>query len=40
MQHTSDPREHSVGGLRCLTTLSKTSLIGLIAFNPRENPLA
>ena len=36
----SDPREYGTGGLRCPAILSKTSLIGLIAFNPKEDPLA
>ena len=36
----SDPREYSISRLRCPTTLSKTSLISLIAFNFREDPLA
>ena len=40
MQHVSDPREYSAGGLRCPTIFFKTSLIGLMAFNPRENLLA
>ena len=40
MQHASDPCKHGIGGLRCPAILSKTSLIGLMAFNFRENPLA
>ena len=40
MQHASDPREYSAGGLRCPAILFKTSLISLIVFNPREDPLA
>jgi len=40
VQHTSDPREYSAGRLGYPTILFKTSLTGLIAFNPREDPLA
>jgi len=40
VQYASDPREHGAGGLGCPTILSKTSLTGLMAFNPREDPLA
>ena len=40
MQHTSDPCKHGTGGLRYPAILFKTSLIGLIAFNLKENPLA
>jgi hypothetical protein len=40
MQHASDTYKYSAGGLRCPAILSKTSLIGLMAFNFRENPLA
>ena len=40
VQHASDPREHGAGGPRCPAILSETSSIGLIAFDPRENPLA
>ena len=40
MQHASDPREHGAGGLGCPAILSKTSLTGLMAFNPKEDPLA
>ena len=36
----SDPREYGAGGLRCPAILSETSLISLMAFDPRENPLA
>ena len=38
--YASDPYKHGAGGLGCPTILSKTSLTGLIAFNPREDPLA
>ena len=40
MQYISDPHKYSAGGLRCPTILSKTFLIGLMAFNLKENPLA
>src|SRR5580692_7168654 len=40
VQHASDPHEYGAGGLRCPAILSKTSLIGLMVFNPREDPLA
>jgi hypothetical protein len=40
VQYISDPRELSAGGLERPTILSKTTLTGLIALNPREDPLA
>ena len=40
MQHASDPREYGTGGLRYPAILSKTSSIGLIAFNLKKDPLA
>jgi len=40
MQYASNPREYGAGGLGCPAILSKTSLTGLMAFNPREDPLA
>ena len=40
VQHISDFCEYSTSRLRCPAILSKTFLIGLIAFNPREDPLA
>ena len=40
MQHASDPYKHGTSGLRCPTILFKTSSIGLMVFNFRENPLA
>ena len=40
MQHASDPYKYGTSGLRYPAILSKTSLIDLIAFNPKENPLA
>ena len=40
MQHASDPHKYSASGLRYPTILFKTSLIGLMIFNPKKNPLA
>ena len=40
MQNTNDPHKYSASGLRYSAILSKTSLIGLIAFDFKENPLA
>jgi hypothetical protein len=40
VQYTSNPRELSAGGLERPTILSKTTLTGLMALNPREDPLA
>jgi len=40
MQYTSNPREYSAGGLGYPAILYKTSSTSLIAFNPREDPLA
>jgi len=40
MQYISDPYKLGIGGLKCPTILTKTFLIGLIALNPKENPLA
>ena len=40
MQHASDLCKYGAGGLRYPAILFKTSLIGLIVFNPREDPLA
>jgi hypothetical protein len=39
IQYTSDPCKHSTSRLKCPAILFKTSLIGLIVFNLRENPL-
>jgi len=40
VQHVSDPRELSAGGLERPAILFKTTLTGLMALNPREDPLA
>ena len=40
MQHASDSYKYSINGLRYPAILSKTFLIGLMAFNFKENPLA
>ena len=40
MQYASDPYKYNASGLRCSAIFFKTSLIGLIAFNPKEDPLA
>jgi len=40
MQYASDPCEYGASGLGYPTILSKTSLTGLMVFNPREDPLA
>ena len=40
VQYTSDPCKLGAGRLERPTILSKTTLTGLIALNPREDPLA
>ena len=40
VQHISDPRELGAGRLERPAILSKTTLTGLIALNPRKDPLA
>jgi len=40
MQYASNPCKYGAGELGCPAILSKTSSTGLMAFNPREDPLA
>jgi len=40
VQYASDPCELGAGGLERPAILSKTTLTGLMALNPREDPLA
>ena len=40
MQYMSNPRKYNASGLKYPAIFSKTSLISLIVFNPRKDPLA
>ena len=40
MQYASDPYKYSTSKLRYPAILFKTFLISLMAFNPKEDPLA